>query len=245
MAALAAPAYCLISLAAPPTIPPSTDTETYWQAAERGDYEKAIRLLTRAVKSGKLSGDDLDYAYMDLASLYNNCGVVQTKRGNHSMAISNYTRAIEIEPRYTNAYNNRGVAWMCKGGYIRAMIDFANVIAINPRYANAYNNLSMLLSICPDSTYRDGKFAITLANMALKLEGETPVFLSTLAAAYAEAGMFQKAIEAQERAMELLKEQGGDDSILADFERYLLSYKAGNPRRAEQMNFDIDNNKNK
>jgi len=47
------------------------------------------------------------------------------------MAISDFSKALELNPEYTVAYNNRGLAWADKGNYNRAVSDFNNYLRIN------------------------------------------------------------------------------------------------------------------
>ncbi len=58
--------------------------------------------------------------------------------GNLSEAISNLTKAIEINPSLAKAYNNRGFAYFKQGNLPQAVSDFTKVIEINPTDANAY-----------------------------------------------------------------------------------------------------------
>ena len=60
--------------------------------------------------------------------------------GEYEKAISDYTRAIEINPRYAVAYNNRGLVYRKMGEYDRAISDYGNAVEINPGYALAYYN---------------------------------------------------------------------------------------------------------
>ena len=55
-------------------------------------------------------------------------------------AISDFTAALKIKPRYAEAYNNRGIAHMRQGDHAGATEDFTAALKINPRYAKAYNN---------------------------------------------------------------------------------------------------------
>ena len=62
---------------------------------------------------------------------------------------------------------------------------------------------------CPDTSLRDGAKAVELAQQADQLSnGENPVFTRTLAAAYAENGRFNDAIETAQRAAQLATAQG-------------------------------------
>ncbi len=72
-------------------------------AANRGDYNKAIELLTKAIESGELSQESLGSAYY-------NRGNVWHHKGDYDRAIADYTKAIEINPKLANAYNKVSMA---------------------------------------------------------------------------------------------------------------------------------------
>jgi len=62
------------------------------------------------------------------------------RRGNLSLAISDLTKAIEINPDYADAYNNRGFVYIQQGNLPQAISDFNKAIEINPNFADAYSN---------------------------------------------------------------------------------------------------------
>jgi tetratricopeptide (TPR) repeat protein len=102
-------------------------------AYQEGNYDKAIKLYTKAIASGELSREDL-------SKVYNNRGEAWDDRGDSDKAIADYTKAIEINPQYISAYYNRGVAWYDKGDYDKAIVDYTKAIEIDPKFALAYQN---------------------------------------------------------------------------------------------------------
>ena len=58
----------------------------------------------------------------------------------YDRAISDFNKAIEIDPKHAKAYNNRGNAYNSKGLFDLAISDFNRALEINPKYADAYNN---------------------------------------------------------------------------------------------------------
>jgi len=67
-----------------------------------------------------------------------NRGNVYFDKGQHDRAISDFSKAIEINPNDAEAYNNRGFAYFNKGRYDLAISDYNKGIEINPRHAKAY-----------------------------------------------------------------------------------------------------------
>ena len=56
-------------------------------------------------------------------------------------AISDYNKAIELNPRFADAYVIRGLAYaQGKGQFDKAIADYNKAIELNPRYAKAYYN---------------------------------------------------------------------------------------------------------
>lgn len=76
---------------------------------------------------------------MKLATILDR-GNANYKKGLYDLAISDYTKALEIDPRYADAYYNRGNAYAKKGLYDQAISEFTKALEINPRHADAYYN---------------------------------------------------------------------------------------------------------
>ena len=74
------------------------------------------------------------------AQEYYNRGNIYGKQGNLTQAISDYTKAIEINPKYTEAYYNRGNTYEKQGNLTQAISDYTKAIEINPKYTAAYCN---------------------------------------------------------------------------------------------------------
>ena len=57
---------------------------------------------------------------------------------DYNGAISDYTKAIEINPNYAKAYYNRGLTKRNLKDFNGAISDYTKAIEINPNYAKAY-----------------------------------------------------------------------------------------------------------
>jgi tetratricopeptide (TPR) repeat protein len=95
------------------------------------------------------------------AEAYNNRGLTYFDRGQYAWAISDYSKAIEIDPRYAAAYSNRGDAYKITGQYDKAISDFSKVIEINPKLSVFYylRGNVYLLKKEYDNTWSDYKKA--------------------------------------------------------------------------------------
>ena len=95
------------------------------------------------------------------------------------------------------------------------------------------NNLSWLLATSPEDGVRDGERALELGLKACELTNYAEAhILSTLAAAYAEKGDFEKAIEFATKAVDIGKKEESEQ--LEQLEGELKSYQEKKPWREKQ-----------
>jgi hypothetical protein len=88
-----------------------------------------------------------------------------------------------------------------------------------------------VLATSSDAALRNGAEAATLAAHAVQLtSGNEPAILATLAAAYAETGRFDKAVELEQRATDLATQQG-NASLAATLRARLAPLRAKTPIR--------------
>ena len=83
-------------------------------------------------------------AKAESAVFYYNRGIDKYDRGDYYGAIVDYTKAIEINPKYSDAYYNRGLAKDDLNDYYGAIADYTKAIEFRPRDADAYVNRSLL-----------------------------------------------------------------------------------------------------
>jgi lipoprotein NlpI len=72
------------------------------------------------------------------AEVHNNRGFAYCEIGQYDQAISDFSKAIEINPQLAHAYNNRGWAYIKKWQYDQAISDFDKTIEIDPKFVEAY-----------------------------------------------------------------------------------------------------------
>ena len=111
----------------------------------------------------------------------------------------------------------------------QAAVQFRRVLSLKPDMPEPLNNLAWILATSPDDAVRNGDEAVQFAERACHLTAfkETGM-ISTLAAAYAEAGRFSEAVATAEMAMKM--QLAANEMQMAEINRQLLPlYRAGKP----------------
>jgi tetratricopeptide (TPR) repeat protein len=123
-------------------------------------------------------------------------------------------------------------ALLAKQGRIgEAITHYREALRIRPDDVSALGNMAWLRATCPEPAFRDGVEAVQLAEHAARLtNGREPEILDVLAAAYAEAGRYPKAVQAARTAFELAKQQH-QQMLAKTLQTRLRLYEVGSPYR--------------
>jgi tetratricopeptide (TPR) repeat protein len=92
----------------------------------------------------------------------------------------------------------------------------------------AHNDYAWMLATAPDPRLRNGALALEHARRAVA-RVESPAYLDTLAAAYAELGQFADAVSTQEKAIALA--DASDTALVDELQAHLDAYRSGEPWR--------------
>jgi tetratricopeptide (TPR) repeat protein len=131
----------------------------------------------------------------------NNRALIRIEMKDYDKALADYEEAVRLLPGYALAYRNRAGCFLKKKEYAKAINDYEKALQLAPDVPYTYNLEARLLATCPDEKFRDGKKALEMAKKAVAMySGVNGSFLDTLAAAHAEAGEFDEAVKAQEKA---------------------------------------------
>lgn len=161
--------------------------------AKKHDFAKAIDDYDKAIRLDPKDSDT-----------YAARGLAWHAKGNVEKAIADYGEAIRLDPKKASAYAARAACYRDNGGLAKAIDDLDEAIRLDPEWSESYNGRARIRATCTNEKYRDGAKAIKDATYACELTNwNEPEFLDTLAAAYAEAGQFDKAVEWQDKAIEL------------------------------------------
>jgi tetratricopeptide (TPR) repeat protein len=165
----------------------------------------------------------------DNYNAHNDLGYDLLQKGRVDEAMVHFQKALQISPDNAKAHNNLGNALLKKGRIDEAIVQYQQVLQIKPDSLNVLNNLAWLLATCPDAHIRDGVQAVKYAGRACELThyGVSPL-VDTLAAAYAEAGRYDEAIAAAQKACALATAAGEED-LLDRNQKRLVLYRAHQP----------------
>ena len=133
-----------------------------------------------------------------IGSIYSNRGDAYGKLGQHTRAISDCTKAIELNPKLAEAYNNRGVAYGKLGQHTQAISDYNKAIELNPKYAAAYSNRGNVYGKLGQHTQ-----GISDYNKAIELNPKYAEAYYNRGIAYGKLGELPQAIADFSKAIEL------------------------------------------
>ena len=105
-------------------------------AFERGNIRLLREELDEAIEAYSQSIDLMP----QVASSYNNRGVVYWRKGDFDLAITDFDKVIELDSDDAKACTNRGVVYSSKGDHDEAIVDLTKAIELKPNYAEAYHN---------------------------------------------------------------------------------------------------------
>ncbi|MGZ4984687.1 MAG: tetratricopeptide repeat protein [Chthoniobacterales bacterium] len=205
--------------------------------AQKGDHEAAIKDfeealqfepdLFKAVYNRGLSYRDLgdvekaqeDFARTielnpDFAPVYVNRGALYARQKKFAQAAADYKTAQKLDPTLPEPLVGLAFLSLNDGKQAEAIDELEKALKIKSDSPPALNSLGWVRATSPVRSLRDGRKAVELALQACELSYWAEFqFVDTLAAAYAEAGDFAKAVEFQRFAMNLPsmgEEQRGD-----------------------------------
>ena len=161
------------------------DTKLAW-ALCRLTVRNTLLGCNYLINSGNLSQTELAEAYFYRGYYYNNTD-------NLNLAVSDFTQAIRLNPKFVDAYNDRGLSYETMGEYDLAIADYTSAIRLDPKCAPAYSNRGLALT-------KKGEYDLAIADYTSAL-GLDPKF----SRAYANRGIAKWAINDDDGAIEDLE----------------------------------------
>ena len=187
---------------------------------ERGEHTEAIQHFHRALAIDP-----------DLAAPHHNLAIAYAKGDDPSKAIRHYRKYLEIVPDEVAARYNFASLLAETGQISESVTEYREVLAQEPDHVETLMSLGEILAACEDSQFRDGPEAVKMIDRALRGAGrENPELLRILGMAQAEAGQFDKAVAAAEKALfqaKIWNRQG----LISQIQNELSLYRRGKPYR--------------
>jgi tetratricopeptide (TPR) repeat protein len=198
-------------------------------ALRRGKVEDALSHLEKAASLAPQDGGILVHL-----------GAVLVRAGRFADAIQRLQKATEdphvntdaLAGAYVDASTGLAAAARSRRDYAQVERVLRDGLAHAPESAVLANALAWTLATCPDDKFRKADEAIQWASTACQLTNHQHAGCQdTLAAAYGEAGKFDEAVAAEQRAIRLAKATKGGENEVALYERHLQLYKSKKPIR--------------
>ncbi len=161
-----------------------------------------------------------------------NLGRFLVQHSRFEDAIIPLSEAIRTRPEHPRAQFYLGLAHISAGRTGDGIAHLREAVRQRPDWPEALNALAWQLATSNRAQPGDAEEAVHLAEKAVSLTSDQPVFLGTLAAAYANAGRFTDADQTAAKAIEYAR-ANGQTTLATDIARQQEAYKAGRPFRSE------------
>ncbi|MCE9556447.1 MAG: thioredoxin domain-containing protein [Planctomycetes bacterium] len=139
--------------------------------------------------------------------------------------------AVWVADNFIVAHAQRGLAHAQGGRYADAIRELKESLRLKGDWAEAAQHLAWILATCPDDTIRNGTEAVKYAKLAQRnSKTVTPQLWDVVAAALAEAGEYQEAVNTARKSLELYK-QAGSEKQAEEVDKRMQMYLAGRAYR--------------
>ncbi len=167
----------------------------------------------------------------DSSAIPNPLAAALFQGGHTNEAMLQLKQHLALNPKDLISLRLLGQILSARGLAPEAVVQYEAALEQQPDDVVSLNNLAWLLATHPDSSVRAGDRAVFLAKKAAALSGnQNAVILGTLAAAYAEVGRFNDAVETTRLALSF-PPASSTNTLHQEFLRRLADFQAGKPLR--------------
>ena len=153
-------------------------------------------------------------------------------RRRFDQAILECERALHLSPNMAEAHYYLGIALVATKRNTEGLAHWREVLRTTPDNPKVLSDAAWVLADLARHAIRNGKEALEMAEHAVQLtSGSDPMALARLAAAYAETGQFDKAIDFDQRAIQLAVKQGNSltaEAFRARLKQFEAKYQSAN-----------------
>jgi len=187
-----------------------------------GRYAEAIASLQTALRLKP-----------DLALAQKNLGVALGELGRYREAALEFERLVRLTPKDADAQFNLALALRMSRQPALAVSHYRATLRLKPDQPEALNDLAWILATHPDPDLRNGAEAVQLAERLCHVaNAPNALFLSTLAAAYAEVGRCTNAISTAQQARDVAL-AAGESELAQAVAKQLELYRVDKACRSE------------
>ena len=167
----------------------------------------------------------------NFAEAHNNLADLLLHEGRFEEATEHLKTALTLKPNYAEAHNNMAIVLSQQARVEDAIEEWKETLSIDPNNFEAHCNLAWVLATSPTSSIRNGTEALEHAERALRLSAESnPRVWRLVAAANAEMGRFDAAIDAGEKGLRLAEHQN-NAALVQILESNIALFKSWSPLR--------------
>lgn len=164
-----------------------------------------------------------------------NLGYLALREDRVAAALDHLREAVRLRPDHVSSRSSLALALMKSGAAAEAVKEYEAVLQTDPRLLSALNNLAWICATAPAAGLRDGVRALYLAQRANEVSGgSNPGVLKTLAAARAEGGQFDEALQVARQAEGIARQQGATE-LAVSIQECIRLFEAGQPCRDEAI----------
>jgi tetratricopeptide (TPR) repeat protein len=156
---------------------------------------------------------------------------IYESQGKHAEAATCLQAAIKVEPESIVCLGTLAQVLQREGKTADALKAYLDLVDRRPDESRARNNAAWILATSADGRIRNGTKAIELLMPAAQDPNCDSNLLDTLAAAYAETGQFDRAVETAQRAIGKARDESLPAGAVAEMTKRLQLYKKRQPYR--------------
>jgi protein O-mannosyl-transferase len=165
------------------------------------------------------------------ADAYRQLATALQQAGRPADASAPLERALALQLSSPGIHAQLGSLYADLGRIPEALEQYKTALKLDPEMPAVLNNLAWLLATHPDQAWRNGPEAVRSAERAVTLTNRRQsLLLGTLAAAYAEAGRFDDAVNTAQEAIEVAA-ANGQTEVVTKNQRLLAVYRERRPWR--------------
>ena len=158
-------------------------------------------------------------------------GVLLLADHRYEDAVKRLSEVVQRHAQFARAHHKIGVALAALGRDWDAVRAFLQAAEAQPDWPEPLNDAAWVLATGAGVTKEQGREAVRLAQRACGMvKYQHPGYLDTLAAAYAAAGEFDRAVEVAEEAVKIAA-AGGATALAAEIEGHLALFRQSQPVR--------------